>query len=287
MRRSLLFIPSNTPAMMQNADVFDADAVIFDLEDAVFLSEKDAALSLLSSFIDRFKFEQTELIVRINGLDTHLGIRDLKTIVSDAIDTIMLPKATFKRTQECLEHLLFIETQKKMNKQIKIIPIIENALSLTELTKIAALDRVDGLLLGAEDLATDLEVERSLSGIEILVPRSMVVIAAKAYGIDAIDTPFIDAHDLDGLDNDALFAKSIGMNAKACIHPNQIDVVHHVFSPSQKEIHHAQKIIKALHEATLNNKGVFSVDGKMVDKPIIDRAKKILDKARKWGIIHE
>ncbi len=285
MRRSLLFIPSNSPAMIQNADVFDADAVIFDLEDAVFLSEKDAALRLLQTFVQRFRFENTERIVRINGLDTPLGLHDLDVICSDDIDTIMLPKATLQWTLMCVNTLKRIESEKGMKKQIGLIPIIENALSLMEINQIAQTERVTGLLLGAEDLATNLEVNRTAEGLEILIPRGLVVLAAKAHGIDAIDTPFVDAQDLVGLKNDATLAKGLGMNAKACIHPNQVDVINRVYSPNQKDILQAQKIMKAVQEAQNNQKGVFSVDGKMVDKPIIDRAIKTLEKAKKWGII--
>ncbi len=285
MRRSLLFIPSNSPAMIQNADVFDADAVIFDLEDAVFLSEKDAALRLLQTFVQRFRFENTERIVRVNGLDTPLGLHDLDVICSDDIDTIMLPKATLQWTLMCVNTLKRIESEKGMKKQIGLIPIIENALSLMEINQIAQTERVTGLLLGAEDLATNLEVNRTAEGLEILIPRGLVVLAAKAHGIDAIDTPFVDAQDLVGLKNDATLAKGLGMNAKACIHPNQVDVINRVYSPNQKDILQAQKIMKAVQEAQNNQKGVFSVDGKMVDKPIIDRAIKTLEKAKKWGII--
>lgn len=284
MRRSLLFIPANTPGMMQNADVFEADAVIFDLEDAVYLSEKDAAQILLHQFLNLFELENIEIIVRINGLDTHLGFHDLNVIISDQIDTIMLPKATYLDTKHCQELIKEIEISKQLKKEIKIIPIIEKAISLLEISQIAQLERVDGLLLGAEDLATDLEVTRTLEGIEILVPRTMIIYAAKAYGLDAIDTPFTHTSDLDGLKKDAMFSKSLGMNAKACIHPNQVDVVNQVFSPNETEINHAKKIMIAKNQAEKEGKGVFSVDGKMIDKPIIERAMKILKKAEKWNL---
>jgi citrate lyase subunit beta/citryl-CoA lyase len=284
MRRSLLFIPSNTPSMMQNADVFEADAVIFDLEDAVYLSEKDAALNLLDQFLNRFLLDKIEIIVRINDLDTSLGMLDLERIISDKIDTIMLPKATLKSTLLCQEVIMALENKKALKKSIHIIPIIEKAISLIEINDIAKIERVNGLLLGAEDLATDLEVTRTKESIEILVPRSMVIYAAKAYGKDAIDTPFINTIDEEGLKADASFAKSLGMNAKACIHPNQIETINHVFCPTVKEINEAKKIILAKEQAEKEGKGVFSVDGKMIDKPIIERALKILKKREKWNL---
>jgi citrate lyase subunit beta / citryl-CoA lyase len=285
MNRSLLFIPSNTPAMLQNADVFSADAVIFDLEDAVFLSEKDAARHLLKSYLEHFKLKNIEVIVRINAIDTRLGLDDLSLIVSDHIDTIMLPKANLETLKHLDQHLEKIEKKKKLLKKIGIIPIIEKAQSLIEINQIATCKRVKGLLLGAEDLATDLEIERTSLGMEILLARSMVVLAAKAHGLEAIDTPFTQTQDFEGLKSDARFAKSLGMTGKACIHPNQIEIVNTLFSPSESEISQAQKILLAYEQSKMDQKGAFSVDGKMIDKPIIERAQKTLEKAKKWQIL--
>lgn len=284
MRRSLLFIPANSPAMLQNADVFNADSVIFDLEDAVLVSEKDAALTLVSEYLKKFQFESLEVIIRINGLDTSFSKNDLENVVSDHIDTIMLPKATYQNTLELSKIIQKIEKQKKMTKKIGIIPIIELAKSVIEINLIASVSRVTGLLLGGEDLATDLEVERTEQGLEILLSRSMVVLAAKANQIDAIDTPYTLTQNEEGLLSDALHAKGLGMNAKSCIHPNQIDVVNTVFSPSEKEIEYAKKIMQALSQNKDNQTGAFSVDGKMIDKPIIERAMKLLEKAKNWNL---
>lgn len=284
MRRSLLFIPANTPAMMQNADVFESDGVIFDFEDAVQMTEKDAAVDLFTQFLNQFQLKNIEILVRINGLDTPYGESDLNRIVSDQIDTIMLPKATVESTALCEGLIRKIEKKKKMQKTIKIIPIIERAVSVIESYEIASFERVDGLLLGAEDLSTDLEVERTEQGLEILFARSMVIMAAKANGIDAIDTPYTSTTNSKGLESDSRFAKSLGMNAKACIHPNQIDIVNQVFSPSLEAIEHAKRILEAEVLAIQQQRGAFSVDGKMIDKPIIDRARKVIEKARHWKI---
>ncbi|MFH0766957.1 MAG: CoA ester lyase [Bacillota bacterium] len=285
MRRSLLFIPANSPAMLQNADIFAADGIIFDLEDAVMLSEKDAALFLLEQFLKTFPIENFEVIVRINSLETPFSKNDIETIINDKIDTVMLPKATYKDTLYLSKLLDKIEKQKKMTKNIGIVPIIENAQSVIEVGQIASVNRVNGLLLGGEDLATDLEIERTEIGLEILLSRSLVVLAAKAHQIDAIDTPFTHTQDEKGLMKDSINAKSLGMTAKVCIHPNQIDIVNTVFVPTQQEIEHAKKILQALLLAEKEKKGAFSVDGKMIDKPIIERAKKLLEKAEKWHLL--
>jgi len=285
MRRSLLFIPANSPAMLQNADIFQSDGVIFDLEDAVMLSEKDAAVHLLDNFLKSYDFENLEIVVRINPLDSEFSKNELEQIISDQIDTIMLPKATSKNTLALSKILDKMEKTKKISKKITIIPIIELASSVLEVKDIAGINRVSGLLLGGEDLSTDLEVERSEDGIELLLSRSLVVMAAKANKLDAIDTPYTKTNDDEGLNKDSSFAKRLGMNAKVCIHPNQIETVNTVFSPSIQDIEYARKVVMAETEALKTGRGAFTVDGKMVDKPIIERAKKLLDKAQKWGLL--
>lgn len=279
MRRSLLFIPGNNPAMMQNAVLFQADATIFDLEDAVAVADKDSARQLLHSFLATHSF-QNEVMVRINGLDTPYGLLDLKAIVSDAIDTIMLPKADGASLAELDRILTSIEPT--MHKKIRIVPIIELASSLLEVKAIAASPRVDGLLLGAEDLTRDLEVERSADGLEIFFARSQVALVCKAHRIDAIDTPFTNTNDEAGLIKDCELAKKLAMNAKACIHPNQIPLVNQAFSPSREAILWAKKVVEA---AKVNTAGAFSLEGKMIDKPIIERSQTTLAKAKKFGLL--
>lgn len=285
MRRSLLFIPSNNPAMLQNADVFGSDSVIFDLEDAVNVTEKDNARNLLYYYLLEHTNLNMEVIVRINGLDTDYYFEDLNKIVSDNIDAIMLPKARINDVKLLDELLSKIENEKKLTKKIKIIPIIELAISILEVDIIASLARVDGILLGAEDLSSDLEVERTKIGKEIEYARSRVAIACKAYKIDAIDTPFTDVNDIEGLNKDCIICKELGMNAKAAIHPNQIDTINDAFLPSTKLIVWAKRVMLATKEANEKGVGAFSLDGKMVDKPVIERAMKILQKAERFNVL--
>ena len=285
MRRSLLFIPSNNPAMLQNADIFGADSVIFDLEDAVNITEKDNARNLLYYYLNAHENLPMEVVVRINGLDTKYHKEDIEKIVSDRIDTIMLPKATIEYVNELDKILTEIEAKKNMSKKIKVLPIIELAMSVLQVDTIASLNRVDGILLGAEDLSSDMEVLRTKKGEEIEYPRAKVAMACKAYKIDAIDTPFTDVTDNEGLRVDALHAMQLGMNCKAAIHPNQLDTINEVFMPSQTQIIWASRVMKANEDANAKGLGVFSLDGKMVDKPVLDRARKILAKAKKFGAI--
>ncbi len=281
MRRSLLFIPANNPAMMQNATLFFADSIIFDLEDAVSISEKDSARNLLARFLVEQNFVN-EVIIRINDLDTNYATSDLQNLVSDNIDTIMLPKALPSTLADLDIILSQIEKQKNLKKTIKVIPIIEAALSLLKVEEIASFKRVNGLLLGAEDLTKDLEVERTKEGLEILYSRSKVSTAAKAFKIDAIDTPFTDTNDEVGLIADIKLAKKLAFNAKACIHPNQVPIVNELMSPSKEAISWALKVLEASKKTTL---GAFSLEGKMIDKPIIERSKMIIMKAKKFGLL--
>ena len=280
MRRSLLFIPANNPGMLQNSNVFKADCVIFDLEDAVSVDQKDSARILLKNFLNTFKLD-LEVIIRINDLDTPYFMDDLETILSSKVHTIMLPKANVGHLKKLDEILRTFEKSKKLNKKIAVIPIIELAASVMEVDKIVHCPRVNGVLLGAEDLSSDMEFERTLIGDEILYPRAKIAYACKAASIDAIDTPFTDVHNIDGFLADCLRAKNLGMNAKSAIHPNQISIINKTFSPTKRQIEVALKI----ELAAKSNKGVFSLDGKMVDKPIIERSKKILEKARKYDLL--
>ena len=279
MRRSLLFIPGNNPGMLQSCDIFESDAVIFDLEDAVSGTEKDSARFLVSNYLKAYS-PNIEVVVRINGFDTPFYQDDLNVLLAlDNVNTIMLPKA---RVSDLVTLQGLIKESKK---NIKIIPIIEQAISLIEVEEIARFELVDGILLGAEDYTKDLEVVRTKEGNEIFYARNRIITACKAYKIDAIDTPFTDTNDNDGLVKDTLFAKSIGMNAKSAIHPNQVETINKLFTPTQKEIDYANRVLIARDEAFKKGLGVFSLDGKMVDKPVIERAEKVIEKAKKFGVL--
>lgn len=286
MRRSLLFIPGNNPAMLQNCDVFESDAVIFDLEDAVSVTEKDAARALVSQYLQSLtEVPPMEIVVRINGLDTQYYAHDLEAIVSDKIDTIMLPKATVEYLHELDALLTKAEKANGMKKHISIIPIVELAVSVLQIEEIVKCPRVNGVLLGAEDLSGDVGVMRTKQGNEILYPRMRLSYACVAYKIDAIDTPFTDTNDTEGLKEDCRFVNNLGFNAKAAIHPNQVPVINEIFVPERKSIEWALRVEEAARLASQKGLGVFSLDGKMVDKPVIQRAENILKKARKYKLI--
>ena len=287
MARSYLFIPGNNPAMLQNADVFGADALILDLEDAVAPAEKDAARFLLSAFLESRQKGEEKIYVRINGLDTPWAEVDLDAVVSEAIDGIVLPKAGVAEISRLSVLLHLRETKRGMTKKMGIVPIVELARAVLETDEIARQSRLHGILLGAEDLTADMDLERTKEGKEIAYPRARVALACKAFKIDAIDTPFTDTNDEEGLLADCQNALTLGMDAKAAIHPNQLEILHRTFSPSPKRIEWALRVREAFRRAEASGQGVFSLDGKMVDKPVLARAEKILSAAARFGLLPE
>lgn len=279
-------MPGNNPAMLQNSDVFDADAVIYDLEDAVSVTEKDAARRLVTEFLHARKSAfPMEIVIRINGFDTDFYKDDLEAVVSDNIDTIMLPKARYEDLLLLDKILREMEEKRGMKKKIGVIPIIELAISVIELDDIARAHRVNGILLGAEDLTRDIDAPRTKKGDEILYSRMRLVMAAAAYKLDSIDTPFTDTADDAGLLSDCRFVMGLGFTSKAAIHPNQVPVINSTFVPTEENIRWALRVEEATQAAARKGLGVFSLDGKMVDKPVMDRAKKILLKAKAYKLI--
>ncbi len=270
MSRSYLFIPGNTPAMLQNLDVFDSDAIIIDLEDSVNAFDKDAARSLIENFLTKYAFDDIKIYLRINSADSNYFYSDVNQTADLAIAGYVLPKASVKAIKQL---------NQVSNK--KIIPIIESPLALLKVEEIAKQKNVIALLFGAEDYTKELGIKRTLKGTEILYARSIIAITANAYKLDALDTPYTLKDDEEGLKTDALNAKNLGFNAKALIHPNQVALINEIFAPSKAEIKEAKRIVKKSEET---KQGAFSLDGKMIDLPIIEKAKKVLEKAKKYHL---
>ncbi|EYE88988.1 citrate lyase [Fervidicella metallireducens AeB] len=287
LRRTMLFMPGNNPSMLQNAGILGADSVILDLEDAVSLTEKDSARILVRNAIKSVNFYNSEVVVRINPLGTEFGYEDLDVIGRVKPDAIMVPKATEADIKSVSEKLDKIEEEEGFEKgSIKLFALIESAYGLENVYSILqSSDRIIGMLLGAEDLTADLGIKRTREGEEIFYARSRVATACKACKVAAIDTPFADMEDMEGFIKDITRAKSLGMTGKAAINPRQIDTIHGVYAPTEAEIRYAQRVMEAQEEAKREGKGVFSLDGKMVDAPIIARAQTTLNTARLAGLI--
>ncbi len=278
-RRSMLYIPGNNPAMLQQGGVYGADSILMDLEDAVAHEQKDAARTLVKSMIKNINYYSTEITVRINHIDTPFGLADLEAIVPLQVDAIRVPKIETKyEIQRIIDIIEKIE--KKFNivkSNMKIHPMIETALGVENAFEIAGRSkRIDAITIGGQDLTADMGIINSKDGIGVDYARRRIVMAAKAYKIDALDTVFVDLDDEEGLRKETEYAKKIGFTGKAIINPRQIGVVHDVFTPTEDEIRRALRIIKEFNKNKKNGIGVFAVDGKMVDAPVVTRAMAVL-----------
>lgn len=277
--RSMLFIPGNNPGMLQSADVFDADSIIFDLEDSVSLEEKDAARALVYEILNTIKFN-TDIVVRINPFDSKYYLKDISKLKNSNIKAILLPKASCNSMEDL--------DNKLKGTNIKIIALIETTLGVENAFNILnTTDRCIGLMLGGEDLCVDLNCERTKEGTEIFYSRSKVVSCCRALKKMVIDTPFTDTTDEEGLRQDTLFAKSLGFDGKASINPRQIMIINDIYSPTEEEIQYALQVVEAKEKALIEGKGVFSLYGKMVDLPVIKRAERIISTALKIGLIEK
>lgn len=282
MIRTMLFIPGNNPNMISNATVLGADAIIFDLEDAVSPDQKDAARDLLYNALKTFDMGNITTIIRINSLDTPYWKIDLRTLLPIRPLMIMPPKVgnadcitTLEKEISAIENENGIEAG-----STKILALLETAEGIENAYSIAkSSPRMFGLFLGAEDLSADLHCQRTKKGDEIRYARGRIVSCARACGIEVFDTPFTDVRDLEGLETDAAYAKSLGFSGKACISPMHINTVNKIFSPTEKEIAYAQEVVAAIAEAKRLGKGAISLHGKMIDAPIVLRAKQTLEAA--------
>lgn len=290
MRRSMLFLPGNTPNIIINGEILGADAVILDLEDAVSPAEKDAARILVRNAVSRMGFGEREVIVRINSLDTAYWQEDLEAVLPAGADTVMLPKsATAEDILRADAAMTAIERENGMETgSVKLMPLIETALGVENAFAIAsACTRVTAIFLGGEDLTADLRCKRTKGGEEIRYARQRLVCAARAAGVDVYDTPFTDVRDDEGIRTDAETAKSFGFTGKASISPRHVAVINEVFSPSREEIAHAVAVMRAIEEAKAQGRGAVALNGKMIDAPVVARAERILADAAALGLGRE
>ena len=276
----MLFLPGNTPNMLINGDTLGADTVIFDLEDAVSPDEKDAARILVRNALKYQNFSGCEVVVRINPTDTEFWKEDLDAVIPLKPDMIMPTKVSGgEMIREVSAYMGQVEERSGIEKgSVKILPLIETALGVEKAFEIASSDvRVAGLFLGGEDFTADMHCKRTREGQEIFYARTRLDCAARAWGIEAYDTPFTDVEDMEGLRKDTEFAKSLGFAGKAVISPRHVDIVNEVFSPTEAEIEYAHDVMDAIEDGKRQGKGVISLRGKMIDAPIVKRAQQVLE----------
>ena len=287
MRRSMLFLPGNNPNMLINGNCLGADAVIFDLEDAVSPDEKDAARILVRNTMRYMDFRGCEIIVRINSIDTPYWQKDIDAILPYTPGLILLPK-TGSAADVLAADQYITQMEEKLGMEagtVGLMPLIETAMGVENAFAIAsATHRVKALFLGAEDLTADLQCKRTKEGREIEYARTRLVMAARAAGVDVYDTPFTDVNDDEGIEVDALLAKSLGFSGKASISPRHVDVINRVFSPTPAEIDYAYEVMEAIALAKQQGKGAIALRGKMIDAPIVMRAQRTIAMAQALGL---
>jgi citrate lyase subunit beta/citryl-CoA lyase len=266
--RSMLFTPGNSMRMIHKAGTLGADAVVLDLEDAVPMMEKETARIFVKDSIERVGAGGTDVFVRVNALTTQLAAEDLNMVIQDGLDGIVLPKTESKVDVLEAERLIKdLEAQRGLKPgSQEIVPILETAKGVLNAYEIAMVSkRVIALAFGAVDFTRDMGTSLSREGTELFYARSRIAIVARAAGIQAIDTPWIDIADKEGLIQEAKNARQLGFRGKLLIHPTQIEPVNQVFSPSEGEIEYAMKVVEAFKEAEAKGVGAISLKGKMID----------------------
>ncbi|EMB28976.1 HpcH/HpaI aldolase/citrate lyase family protein [Treponema denticola] len=285
-RRSMLFMPGNNPGMLVSADILGADSIIYDLEDAVSLDEKDSARTLVRNALSFLKFTHSEITVRINPIDSPYWEKDLEAIIPVLPDGIVIPKASVDAVHSVEQKINEIKKAHNITKNFSFLMLVESARGIMDVNSIAkASPLIQGLLLGGEDYSVDMGIQRTRLSKELEYARFSLTTAAHAYGLDSLDTPFTDVEDFEGLRLDTAFSKSIGFSGRLVINPRQVEEIHKIFSPSSAEIERAEAILQAAEEAKQKGLGVFSFKGKMVDLPVIKRAQALYDSAKNWGLI--
>ena len=283
LRRSRLYLPGTEPKYFINALLHEPDAIILDLEDSVHHAEKDTARILVRNALRAVDFGSCERMVRINQLP--LGLEDLPEIIPESPDVILIPKV--ERAEQVAEVDRMIGDVKKqhnIDRPIWIMPILESALGIENAFTIAAVaSNVCALTIGIEDYTADLGVVKTVEGKESTYARTRLVNAAKAAGVQAIDSVFGDVLDMDGLRRWGEDARALGFEGMGCIHPGQIRVIHEAFAPTQVEIDKALAIVAAFEEARQKGLGVVSLGSKMIDPPVVERAKKLVARAKQMG----
>ncbi|MFZ0685159.1 MAG: aldolase/citrate lyase family protein [Terriglobales bacterium] len=285
LRRSRLYLPGSEPKYYINASLHAPDAVILDLEDSVHRAEKDAARILVRNTLRAVDFGSCERMVRINQLP--LGLEDLAEIVGEGPDLILVPKVEHpEQIREVDRMIAEIKERNGMIRTIWIMPILESALGIENAFAVATVsENVAALTIGLEDYTADLGVAKTVEGRESQYARSRVVNAARAAGVQAIDSVFSDVADMDGLRRWGEASRAMGFEGMGCIHPGQIRVIHEAFQPTAGEIEKARKVVAAFEEAQSKGLAVVSLGSKMIDPPVVQRALKLVERAKAMGVI--
>lgn len=297
-RRSVLFMPGDSMRKISKAAHMDVDCIVMDLEDSVTLEQKDVARQTVSEALRTLDFGRSERLIRLNPAPAYplnkgevdLFKADLEGTIDARPDGYVLPKVETAVQIKKVDHSLTVAEQARSwpEGSVRVLAIVETALGVMNVKEIArASPRVEALMFGAEDLAGDIGAKRTRAGWEVFYARSAVVTAAAAYGVQALDMVLIDLSDLERLEEECVFARQMGYEGKMAIHPRQVAVINRVFAPSSAEIEQARRLLQAYTEQQAAGSGVFTLEGKMVDMPMVKMAERILAKAKAAGLLKD
>ncbi len=284
-RFSRLYLPGNTPSLMINAGIHKPNGLILDLEDAVAPAKKFEARFVVRNALRSLNFYGAERMVRINQVPQ--GLDDLDYLVPHNVNLILVPKCESKdQIDQVNERIEKLKKAHGVKNKIWLMPIIESSLGVIKAYEIAsAAKNIVSVAIGLEDYTADLGTKRTNEGTESFFARSMVVNAARAAGIQPIDSVFSDIEDMEALKQNVLRSKALGFDGMGCIHPRQIKVIHENFAPGEAEIGRATKIVNAFLNAREMGLGVVSLGSKMIDAPVVKRAQKTVDLAVSLGLL--
>ncbi len=282
-RYSRLYVPGNTPSMMINAGLHSADGIILDLEDSVAPDRKDEARILVRNALRQMDFRGAEKMVRIN--QGEMAARDLEAVVPNGVNLIIIPKCESPdEVVEIEKEIASIQNKNNIRGTILLMPVIESAMGVENCFAIArASANVVAMAIGLEDYTTNLGVQRTAGGNESAWARARLVNAAKAAGIQSIDSVFSDVGDMEALRLNVAASKALGFEGMGAIHPRQVPVINNGFAPGTDEIEKAKKIVLAFDEAKKSGLGVAALGTKMIDKPVAERAIKLISIAVSTG----
>ncbi len=286
--RSLLYVPGTRPSMLQNSPYFGADAIILDLEDAVSVTEKDAARNLVAGTLRHIPFGKVRTVVRVNAMSTPYFEADLRKIIPCKPDAIRLPKVeTAEEMRQADALMTELERAAGIPEgSVEVHAILESALGVSNAEAIAhAAKRLGTLNMGGQDLAAELGITRIKDADPFQYMRGKILLAARSAGLVTHDTVYTDIEDLDGLYAEAVRMAAFGHVGKAAIHPSQITTIHKAYTPEQNSVARALRIVKAAKAADESGVGAYTVDGMMVDGPVVDQARNVLNRAKLAGML--
>ena len=285
--RSLLFVPGNAPRMLERALGLAPDAFIPDMEDSVPWDEKANAREVVASYIPQLAKTGKPVIPRVNSLDSGLLESDLAAVVGPRVFGVSVGKVDDAAILARVSALIG-EAERRAGMAdgaVRLVPWIESASAIVNAYDICrASARTVAVALGAEDFTNDMEIERRDDDAELVYPRSVIAVAARAAGVLALDTPYFAFRDTDGLRENSRASRGVGFRGRFAIHPAQIEIINEVYSPSAEQIDRARREIEAFEEAASVGRGSTSLDGKVVDVPVVKRAQALIEQAREMGL---